>query len=272
MSVHGNGQGRQRGLLIVGHGTRDPEGLAGFAETVQAVRSRLPHRPVESCFLELAAPTIAEGVARLSERGVRQFDVLPLMLFAAGHVQRDIPAAVAQASAPYPTLESRQLSHLGCHPRLLQLSALRHQDALAGLAPLGPRESLLLLVGRGNRQPSALAEMNRFAELRQADLSGERVQVCFASMADPLLIAILPRLARSPVGRIVVQPHLLFAGELATRIRTTVKPYLEDRNGPEWVFAEPLGPHPLLVGAMVEIAEAGLDSPLGRESARPAPV
>lgn len=39
-----------RGLLLVGHGTRDAEGLAEFASLARLVMERLPEFVVEPCF------------------------------------------------------------------------------------------------------------------------------------------------------------------------------------------------------------------------------
>src|SRR5258707_5141020 len=95
------------GLLLVGHGTRDAAGLDEFAVVVERVRVAASE-PVEGCFLELARPTIGEGLARLVDRGVRRVTVVPVLLFAAGHAKRDIPAAVEEAAARHPEITVRQ--------------------------------------------------------------------------------------------------------------------------------------------------------------------
>ncbi|HEV3003760.1 MAG TPA: CbiX/SirB N-terminal domain-containing protein, partial [Pirellulales bacterium] len=116
------------GLLIVGHGTRDPQGLAAFREVVGTVAGRLEQTVVEGGFLELAEPNIAAAVSRAVERGAKQhLDVLPLVLFAAGHAKSDIPRAVASAGASHSGLTTRLLPHLGCHDRILELSAQRYR-------------------------------------------------------------------------------------------------------------------------------------------------
>ncbi|HEV3024163.1 MAG TPA: CbiX/SirB N-terminal domain-containing protein, partial [Pirellulales bacterium] len=155
------------GLLIVAHGTRDPQGLTEFQGVVDAVAGRLERSVVEGGFLELAEPNIATAVARSVERGAhRHLDVVPLVLFAAGHAKSDIPRAVASAAAGHSGLTTRMLPHLGCHDRILELSALRYREALAPRPPVPSDETLLLMVGRGSHDPSANGEMARFARLR----------------------------------------------------------------------------------------------------------
>jgi sirohydrochlorin cobaltochelatase len=247
-----SGEG-DRGLLVVGHGTRDPLGVEAFAQTVRQFSGLVPGLAVEPSFLEFARPTIAEGIERLAKRGVRKICWIPLFLFAAGHVRRDIPAAVAVAVASHPGVKTCEAPHLGCHPRLVELSVERCRESLRERPPLPPRETLLLLVGRGTDDEAALGEMGQFAELRRQAGSIDQVWVCFASMTDPLLDDILPRVARLPILRVVVQPHLLFPGYLANRISSTVGEFAKAHPAIDWVTTEPLGPNRLLSQAMVEI-------------------
>src|SRR5438105_3545533 len=118
------------GLLLICHGTRDPAGIAEFLALAERVRGAAGPRPVEACFLELAEPTIDGGIARLAERGVRRITIVPLLLFAAGHAKRDIPRAVAAAVERFPGMETRPTLPLGCHERLLALSARRYAEAI----------------------------------------------------------------------------------------------------------------------------------------------
>ena len=87
------------GVLLVGHGSREPEGVTEFLDTARLVAQRAGQAVVEPCFLEFARPTIDEGYCRLIERGARRVVVVPALLFAAGHGRRDIPAAVAAVAA-----------------------------------------------------------------------------------------------------------------------------------------------------------------------------
>jgi sirohydrochlorin cobaltochelatase len=218
------------GLLIVGHGTREQPGVEEFLRVVQQLHVLRPETPIEPCFLEFCRPTIPEGLTALVEQGVQEVLVVPLLLFAANHVRRDIPAAVARAAAHHPRLRVQQVSHLGCHPRLVELSALRFQEALADRADVALDETLLLLVGR--------------------------VEVCFLAKERPSLSEGLSRVADLPVRRVVVQPHLLFPGRLRTTIQSAVEGWRASRPRIEWVVPGPLGPDWRVAAAVAELAEA----------------
>lgn len=240
------------GLLIVGHGTRDPAGIGEFQETVERVAQRLPPVIVEGGFLELAEPTIAAAYDLLVERGAGQIAASPLVLFAAGHTKQDIPAALAAAASKHGGPKPLQLPHLGCHRAIIQLSVQRYDEAVAQMPNIADSQTLLLMVGRGSTDAQANSEMARFARLRwEAHRVGWH-EICFAALTEPSLERGLAICARLPFRRVVIQPHLLFQGELLRGIRHTVQ--TQSRRWPdiEWVVTGHLGPDELLVEAVAE--------------------
>jgi sirohydrochlorin cobaltochelatase len=249
-------------VLLVGHGTRDAAGIAEFLVLAERVRGLLLPRPVEACFLELAQPTIADGLHRLIDQGMRRVTVVPLLLTAAGHAKRDIPDAIAEVSGAHPELIVRQTAALDCHPRILDLSTRRYDEALAERATVPPEQTLLLLVGRGSSDPAAVATVRRFAALRAERSKVGRVETCFAAVAKPSLEEMLPVVAAAGFQRIVVQPHLLFRGRLLRDVREAVERFQTRETaseGPprmEWIVAGPLGPEAELAEAVVDLVQA----------------
>ncbi len=118
-------------LLVVGHGTKSPEGVAQFGELVAAVAERAPAADVRGGFLELAPPPITDAVRDLVAAGHRSVDVVPLVLVAAGHSKGDIPAALERERRRHPVLAFRYGRPLGPHPLLLA----DLEDRLAAAAP-----------------------------------------------------------------------------------------------------------------------------------------
>ena len=266
------------GLLLVGHGTRDFHGQREFRQVAELLAAEANGVAVEICFLELAEPSIQEGVARLIERGVRQVIVLPLLLFSAGHAQRDIPQAVQAAledltrgehgheQDPPPAAAVWQAPVLACHPDIVELSARRYVEAIAQAENQVRSESpgkrttaktLLLIVGRGSYEAEANAEFARFARLRWEREPVGWLETCFVAMTRPTLDEGLRMAASMPFERIVVQPHLLFPGELMHGIRAAVGAARERAPDRQWIVTEPLGADELLVRAL--LSQAGLD-------------
>ena len=255
------------GILLVGHGTRDPQGLAEFHATVQQVAERLPSLAVEPAFLELASPTISDGYERLVERSKQKIVVTPLLLFAAGHAKQDIPAAINTVAQKHPGVAWSQAESLGCHVSLVELSALRFQEALAA-SNLKRKHVQLIVVGRGSHDPEATMEMTRYAKLL-----GERVgigravigdvQTSFLAMAKPPLSDVLAEAAQSESDTIVVQPHLLFHGELLEEVQQRVQDWRARVASKQWLVTGHLGPTAQVVAAVLDRcrqAEASLSS------------
>ncbi len=252
----GDAAGGACGALVVGHGTRDPDGRREFLDVVRQTAGRIAPGAVEPAFLELAEPTIDQAVDRLAARGVRRIVVAPLLLFAAGHVRRDVPEAVRSAAGRYgfDPSDVRLTPHLGCEPKLVSLSVRRYREIASavdprfpGEAPATDAETLLLLVGRGGADDEARAEFLRFAELRRhAAPCGEQT-FAFTAMSEPSLTAGLQRAGESAWRRIVVQPHLLFRGQLIDRLQDAVDEARRRYPEKQWLAAPHLGAAPEVV-------------------------
>jgi sirohydrochlorin cobaltochelatase len=240
------------GLLIIGHGTRSERGVVEFRDCVELVARRVPTTPVAGCFLELAEPGIEAAVAQLAARGCERIVVLPLLLLAAGHAKADIPAAVEAAAAQHPEIEFVLASHLGCEERLLRLSALRFEEAAQYEEPVAPQDTLWLMVGRGSSDAEQLAELERFVQRRLRHTPVAVARIAYLAMAEPQLDAALAEIAELRYHRVVVQPHLLFHGELLETVSARVAAIAALWPHQQWIVAPQLGPADLLVQAMLE--------------------
>ena len=153
-----------------------------------------------------------------------------------------------------PSLSCGSSPPLGCHPKLLDLSELRFAEALASCPSVPDAETLLLLVGRGSRDPQANSEMARFSRLRWERRELGWVQTCFTAMTWPSLAEGLAAAALLAKRRIVVQPHLLFAGELLSGVQQETAEAAQRHRDKQWIIAPHLGPHALLIDALVELS------------------
>jgi len=229
------------GLLIVGHGTSEADGQRAFWTTVRQVAEYLPDTAVEGCFLEFAQPDVAAGLRALARRGVDDVVLVPLLLFAAGHAERDIPAA-ARAAAQQLGLRVRHAPVLGCHPDLVALSAARF-DAAAG-PHYQPENVLWLFVGRGHYEPAVSAEMERFVQARLPLTRVGQVRVAYLAMARPRVEDVLATVATTHFPVVVVQPHLLYPGKLLTRLASLMAEQERRHPRQQWLITECLGCDP----------------------------
>lgn len=104
-----------RHLLIVAHGSRRQASNTEVMHLGEQVRARLGKgiNDVSVAFLELAEPSIPEGLAGCVARGASEIVVVPYFLAAGTHVSNDIPEAIGHFLAEHPGIKVRLAQHLG---------------------------------------------------------------------------------------------------------------------------------------------------------------
>jgi sirohydrochlorin cobaltochelatase len=232
------------GLVVVGHGSADPEGAAQFLDLVRRVGKRLAPVPVGGGFIELSAPPLAEAVADLVTDGAGALVAVPLMLVAAGHAKGDVPAALLRERQRHPGLRVAYGRPLGPHPALL--AVLRER--------LGPADddTTVLLVGRGSTDPDANAEVAKVARLLAETTPVAGVEYAFVSLAGPGVAAGLDRCRRLGARRVVVLPYFLFTGVLPRRVATQAAAWAAEHPGTEVRTAAVIGDCDELAGLVAE--------------------
>lgn len=111
-------------LLLIAHGSR----REASNDEVRALTARLRElagdrfEAVDCAFLELAEPSIPDGIQRLIDGGAQSVIVLPYFLAAGRHITEDVPALVEEKRAEHPEVDIRIAPYLGLSgeiPRLL---------------------------------------------------------------------------------------------------------------------------------------------------------
>lgn len=102
-------------LLIIAHGSRrqaSNDEVRQLGRRVAAL-DRTGIDAVHVAFLELAEPSIPEGLAACLAEGAREIVVFPYFLAAGTHVVGDIPEAIAAFQAEHPEVRIHLTRHLG---------------------------------------------------------------------------------------------------------------------------------------------------------------
>ena len=107
-------------LLIIAHGSRRAASNDEVRQLADQVRAQGgdAYEHVETAFLELAEPSIGEGLAALADRGAKDIVAFPYFLAAGTHVAQDIPEAIDEFSAKHPGVQVRLTPHLGASETL----------------------------------------------------------------------------------------------------------------------------------------------------------
>jgi sirohydrochlorin ferrochelatase/(2Fe-2S) ferredoxin len=245
------------GVVVVGHGSREPAANAELEALVARWAGARPGRDVTVGYVELAQPSLADALTAAAARHGRVV-ALPLFLFAAGHVKNDLPLALAAARAVRPHTQLTAARALGVHPSLAELVWTR---ALAAAPRLGEQafaqKTALLVVGRGASDPDANGD---FVKLVRLVGEGRGLLACeptFLGITRPLADESLERLARLRPERIVVVPYLLTAGRLVDKLRAQLDAFARRTPWIATTLAAHLGADDALFRLMDErVAEA----------------
>lgn len=240
------------GVVLLGHGSQDPEGSAEILAYAEGLQQRTSH-PVSAGVLEYptsALPEIQSAFATAAAKDVDTLIALPLLLHFAGHSKNDMPGQVHLARSRLPALDITLAGPLGMDERLLELLEER-------LMPFEPDEdAAVLLVGRGSSDPEANADLCKLARLLWERNRFGWVEAGFVSLAPPGVAAGIQRCLRLGARRVIVLPYFLCTGVLVKRIRQQAMECEGVIN-----VAPHLGVHPLVLDLLVERlaqARAGL--------------
>jgi sirohydrochlorin ferrochelatase/(2Fe-2S) ferredoxin len=253
------------GVLIVGHGSRNPAANAELERCVADYRARHPELDVAYGYVELAQPTLDDALRALGERCARVV-VLPLFLFASGHVKNDLPLALERVRALCPATRFIAAPALGVHPNLVALARTQLARALGGEQSREQQaKTALIVVGRGASDPDANGDFCKLVRLIGEGSAFSCVLPCFAGIAEPRLDATLELAARTRPERMLVLPYLLFAGRLIERLDASVRAF---NTRYPWLRCE-LAPHLGSDGALFALLDERLHDAL--EGGRPLP-
>jgi sirohydrochlorin cobaltochelatase len=246
-------------VMICGHGSRDDAAIEEFNQLAGHLSKRLPDFDVESGFLEFATPVIRTGLDKLKARGATRIVCVPGMLFAAGHVKNDLPSEVNNFGAENPDIEMIFAAELGVDRKLLEAARNRIEEAEnAASTKIQREDTLLMVVGRGTRDPDANSNVSKVARMLWEGLGLGWAEVSYSGVASPLVDAGMAHAVKLGYRRIIVFPYFLFTGILVRRIYDWADDAAKANPDVEVLKASYLNDHELLIDTFVERVEEAL--------------
>jgi sirohydrochlorin ferrochelatase len=109
---------------VVAHGSRrtaSNDEVRKLCERLQQEQDGEEYEVISAGFLELAEPSIPDGIAKCIQRGADHVVVVPYFLSAGRHVTEDIPAEVEKAIAAHPQTTILLAPYLGSAPGVSKL-------------------------------------------------------------------------------------------------------------------------------------------------------
>jgi sirohydrochlorin cobaltochelatase len=241
------------GVMVCGHGSRDDDAIAEFAAVAKGIAQRLPQYPVRSGFLEFAHPVIGDGLNELRELGCERILAVPGMLFAAGHVKNDVPSVLNSFAARHKGLKIDYGRELAVDLKLLRAAGERIETAERRAKGTVAREdTLLFVVGRGTSDPDANSNINKVGRMLWEGMGFGWMEVAYSGVTFPLVGPGLEHAVKLGYKRIIVFPYFLFTGILVKRIYGIADQMAQRHPEIEFVKADYLNDHPLVLDAFAE--------------------
>ena len=195
-------------LLGVAHGSKDPASQEGVRALLDRAAALRPGLRIAEAYVDNASPSIRRALAALTDEGVADVVVVPLLLTPASHSKTDVAASVQAGRRAHPGMRLRYGRPLGPHPVLVDVVAQRLAEAGAG-----PDDPVVLVAG-GALDPDANAAVAATARLLFEGRGWPSVDIAFASTTRPTVPEALERLRRQGHARASVARYFLGPGHL----------------------------------------------------------
>ena len=235
-----------KAVLFVGHGSRLE---AGNQEVSTFVEKMIPTMDdnliIETCFLEFASPTIAQGIDTCVKRGATEVIVIPIILLHAGHSKLHIPAEIEDAKSKYPDVQFTYGQTIGVHQEVLSILTDRLEEVGFDTSKEHP-DTAILLIGRGGSDADANSDFYKISRLLWEQLNVKWVESAFMGVTTPLVDEGIERCLKLGAKKIVMLPYFLFTGILMERMAKMLSGYQEKYPEHEFVLADYFGYHPKL--------------------------
>ncbi|GAB0171221.1 sirohydrochlorin chelatase [Lysinibacillus sp. CTST325] len=209
-------------ILYIAHGSRVKAGVEQAVTFLKSVQQEIDIPIQEISFLELATPTIAEGIASCINQGATAIAIVPILLLAAQHAKHDIPKEIDQAKKQHPQVRFTYGEPLGVHELLIDTLQTRILEARCPT-----NDASVLLIGRGSSDPAIKSDLDKIATRLRDKYAYKAVDTCFLYGMGPTFEEWLQQ--ENKDNQVFIVPYLLFTGILRQRITKRLQDY-ENKN------------------------------------------
>ncbi|MDG4767629.1 CbiX/SirB N-terminal domain-containing protein [Solwaraspora sp. WMMD406] len=200
-------------IVLVAHGSRDPQAAAATRALVRSVAAARPGTDVRAAYLDHAGPRPGRVLADLQAAGYPRVSLVPLLLTEAFHGRVDIPQTVADARADGLRIPVTITEVLGPPVGTTAVDPLLIAGLSRRLAQAGSGFDAVVLAAAGTRSAPARQTVAATAAAFGATL-GVPCAVGYASAAPPTAGAAVEALRRAGARRVAVAAYFLAPGLL----------------------------------------------------------
>ncbi|HEU5462371.1 MAG TPA: CbiX/SirB N-terminal domain-containing protein [Nitrososphaeraceae archaeon] len=110
---------RECDVLVIGHGSSDRRATEAFIFTMNAIKHS--YRNVDYCFLELARPTIQDGINSVIKQNPRILLIMPYFLHKGIHIKQDVIKELKKALRCHSFSNIFIANHIGVDDKMVDL-------------------------------------------------------------------------------------------------------------------------------------------------------
>lgn len=108
-------------VLLIAHGSRRTEANHDLVIIADRLREQSDYPIIVPSYLELAEPSIPNGIQQCVEAGADHVLMMPYFLSAGSHVTRDLERFRNEAADSFPSVSFNLCPPLGLHPLMMQI-------------------------------------------------------------------------------------------------------------------------------------------------------
>jgi sirohydrochlorin cobaltochelatase len=131
----GEGDAKRTAVVVVGRGASDPDANGDFCKLVRLVGEGRGFGWVVPSFIGITTPLFEEAIELIARARPERIVVVPYLLFSGRLVAR-LEEQIREFGNRYPWIKLSLASHLGVHPKLLEVIDDRIDETTSRQAPL----------------------------------------------------------------------------------------------------------------------------------------
>ena len=246
-------------ICLVGHGSREQEGMQDFLSLWQKLKERDFCRITKYGFLELGQPTVAEGVSACLRDGIQNIIILPGFLLPGEHTQKDIPDALSKIVQSHPEICFHFAKPLGTSTEVMKVCQEHIEEAEKNLPQSIPRaQSLLLNILHGSHDAHLNSQVEKNFHGLGKKLNFAKTVTHFAGTSQHSLEDMLGKSITKNFNRVLLFPFFLFTGVWVKRVYALADTFQSQYPNIECLKVSCLKHHEGIVDALIHQAQKSI--------------
>ncbi|UOG32537.1 CbiX/SirB N-terminal domain-containing protein [Leptospira noguchii] len=230
------------GILIVGHGSREPSYDGEFRKFVEGYHNLHPEYEIRTAYVELSKSDVKTTLREFSKTH-NKILIFPLFLFASNHVKNDISLILSDLKREFVNHRFISAMPLGVHSNIINLLHIRSKQNKSFRTQ---SKTGVIVVGRGASDADSNGDFYKVVRFFEESSSFLFVKPSFIGITKPLLRESLEMCIKLRPEHILILPYFLFYGKLIQNIYNISREYSEKYPWIKIETALHFGPDPIL--------------------------